>query len=210
MSKPLSIASVIEANRLSSEIPFLPLIDLEIIDPETGMVAATLHIARNTEAVVFNGKTYEPGVFDIQLHESAGEAPSVSLSVNDYTQTIQAYMEQYAGGVGSTVVFYLVNAGNLAAGPEVQETFLITGASSSEYSHSFQLGADNVLMQAFPRRRQTRDYCQWRFKSQECGYTGGVTTCDLTLQGPNGCAAKSNTINFGGFPGINANGFRYR
>jgi phage-related protein len=32
--------------------------------------------------------------------------------------------------------------------------------------------------------------------------TGGLATCDYTLDGPNGCRAHNNTINFGGFPSI--------
>ena len=204
MPKPLSIASVIEANRLSSEIPFLCLIDLEVVDPSTGVVVATEHIARNPEPVVFNGHTYEPGAFDIQLKQD-NSVSEVTLTVNDYTQTIQGYMEQYGGGVGSNVTFYLVNAGNLSQPPEVVEYFQIVSASSSEYTQAFTLGAENTLMMTFPRRRQTRDFCQWRFKSSDCGYTGAMNTCDLTLQGPNGCEAHGNSLNFGGMPGINSN-----
>jgi len=32
--------------------------------------------------------------------------------------------------------------------------------------------------------------------------SGGLATCDLTLEGPNGCRAHNNTRNFGGFPAI--------
>jgi hypothetical protein len=39
--------------------------------------------------------------------------------------------------------------------------------------------------------------------------TGIMPSCDLSLQGPNGCAAHNNTQNFGGFPGLNDNGYRY-
>jgi phage-related protein len=208
--KPLSLVTAIEANRISSGTPFIPLIILEVINAADGSVAETLYMARNPEAIVFDGQTYEPAAFDIQVKEIAGEAASVSLTVNDQTQTIKAYMEQYAGGLGSNVTFILVNADNLAQGAEIREFFQIVGASSSDYVHSFTLGADNVLSLAFPRRRQTRDFCQWRFKSEECGYTGPMTSCDLTLQGANGCAAHSNTLNFGGFPGISSNGLRYR
>lgn len=210
MSKPLSIATILEANKVSSDVAFIPLIDLEVVDPITGVVAMVLHIARNPEPIVFNGNTYEPGIFDISLKEEAGSAAQVSLTVNDYLQVIQQFMEQYGGGIGSNVTFYLVNTANLAQGAEVQEYFQIVGASSSEYQHSFTLGAENALMVTFPRRRQTRDFCQWRYKSPECGYTGGLATCDLTLKGANGCTAHNNSLNFGGFPGINSNGYRYR
>lgn len=209
MPKPLSLASVIEANRIASEVPFLCLIDVEVVNPTTGVVVTTLHIARNSEEVVFDGNTYEPGVFDIQLTAEAGQAAEVTLSVNDYTQAIQGMLEAYGGGVGSNVTFYLVNADNLDQGPEVVEYFQITATQSGDYIHQFTLGAENTLMQTFPRRRQTKDFCQWRYKSTECGYTGGLASCDLTLQGPNGCRVHSNSNNFGAFPGLNGNGYRY-
>lgn len=209
MPKPLSLASVIEANRVASEVPFLCLIDVEVVNPATGVVVTTLHIARNSEEVIFDGNTYEAGVFDIQLSAEAGQAAEVTLSVNDYTQALQGMLEAYGGGVGSNVTFYLVNADNLSQGPEIVEYFQITATQSSEYTHQFTLGAENTLMQTFPRRRQTKDFCQWRYKSPECGYTGGLASCDLTLQGPNGCRVHSNELNFGAFPGLNSNGFRY-
>lgn len=209
MTTPLSIASVVEANRLSSGVPFLCLLDIEVVNPATGVVVTTLHVARNPENVVFQSVTYTAGMFDITLKTEAGKGAEVSLNVTDYTQAIQALMEEYGGGIGSNVTFYLVNGANLAQGAEIVEFFQIVGASSSEYRHNFVLGAENTLMQTFPRRRQTRDFCQWRYKSVDCGYTGGLATCDLSLQGPNGCAAHSNALNFGAFPGLNSNGYRY-
>lgn len=205
----LSIASVIEANRLSSDIPFIPLIDVEIVDPTTGVVVTVLNIARNPEDVVFNGLTYTAGLFDISLNTEAGKPADVTLAVTDYTQALQGLMEAYGGGVGSNVTFYLVNGGNLTQGAEAVEYFQITSASSTDYSHSFTLGAENTLMQTFPRRRQTKDFCQWRYKSTECGYTGSMPTCDLTLQGVNGCKAHANNLRFGAYPGLNGNGYRY-
>jgi hypothetical protein len=34
-----------------------------------------------------------------------------------------------------------------------------------------------------------RKTCPWKYKGTECGYSGGLTTCDLTFDGPNGCNA---------------------
>ena len=209
MSTNLSLASIVEANRLASEVPFLCLIDLEVVNPDTGAVVIVVHVVRNSEDITFNGNLYTAGSFDIQVKYEAGKMASVNLSVTDYTQHIQSLMEQYGGGIGSNVTLYVVNAANLAQGPEIQEFFQITSAVSSEYQQQFTLGAENVLMQTFPRRRQTKNFCSWRFKSPECGYTGSVATCDLTLQGVDGCESKSNSINFGAFPGLNGNGFRY-
>jgi phage-related protein len=209
MPQSLSLATAIEKNRLSSDVPFLLLVDIEVVDPATGVIVQVLHVARNPEQVVFGGNTYEAGTFDVSVTTSSGEQPDVSLSVNDYTQTLQFYMQAYGGGVGSNVTLYVVNGSALDDPPEVMEFFQITGATSQNYVSQFTLGAENTLMRTFPARAQNRDFCSWRYKSAECGYTGSMTSCDLTLQGDNGCAAHANSINFGGFPGLNANDVRY-
>lgn len=209
MAKSLSVASVIEKNRLSSDVPFLLLLDIDVIDPDTGVLVETLYLVKNTEDVVFNGHTYSPTSFDIELREEAGNSQSVKLSVKDYSRLVQTRMQAYAGGVGFRVTVTVANAGNLAQPPEVQEFFEVVAADSGNYTCSFTLGAENVVSKSFPRRRQTRDYCQWRYKGTECGYTGGLTSCDLTRTGPNGCEAHNNVVRFGAYPGINAANVRY-
>lgn len=207
--KSLSIASVIEKNRLSSDVPFVIALDIEVIDPGTGSVVETLHLVRNTEAIVFNTFTYEPAQFDIELKEEAGAQQTVTLSIKDYSRAVQGRMQAYGGGVGFQVAVMVVNTGNLDQGPENTEFFEVVGANSANYVCSFTLGAENHLSKTFPRRRQTRDFCQWRYKDAEtCKYSGTMPSCDLTLYGPNGCQAHGNTIRFGAFPGISSRGTR--
>jgi phage-related protein len=199
MSENLSVASVIEKNRLSSDVPFLVLLDVEVVDPATGYTVEFIRIANNTEAVTFNGYAYQPASFDIELKSESGTQQSVTLSINDQSRAIQARMQAYGGGVGFAATIYVVNAGNLAAGAEIVEYFEVTGASASNYVAKFTLGAENSLTKTFPRRKQTRDFCQWRYKeSGTCGYTGDMPTCDLTLEGANG-----------GYPGINSKAAMY-
>ncbi len=210
MSKSLSLATVLEKNKLSSDVPFIALLDIEVINPATGVVVIVLHVANNPSSITYNGTLYEAGGFDFQVNSEAGKAPEVSLTVNDYTQAVQGYMQSYGGGLGSNVTLTIARGDALTLAPEMQEFFQITGASAANYSATFQLGAENSVMKTFPRRRQYRDFCQWRYKdSTTCKYTGGLSTCDLTLQGPNGCAAHGNTPNFGAYPGLSSNGARY-
>jgi lambda family phage minor tail protein L len=209
MSKSLSVASVIEKNRLSSDTPFLVLLDIDVVDPDSGSVVETLYFVRNTEAVTFNGHSYQPMSFDIELKEETGEGQSITLTVKDYSRLVQQRMQSYKGGVGFGVTVTIANAAALDKPAEVQEFFQVTAAEASNFSCSFTLGTDNFVTKGFPRRRQTRDYCQWRYKGEECGYTGVLASCDLTRAGPNGCEAHANVIRFGAFPGINSNGVRY-
>ncbi|UUZ75534.1 hypothetical protein LP414_27850 [Polaromonas sp. P1(28)-13] len=165
---------------------------------------------RNSEGITYNGFPYEPILFDIEIKQESGTQGGVSLTINDYTKAIQARMQAYGGGVGFLATIIVVNAGALDQPPEIVEEFEVIGASSANYIVTFELGVENALAKTFPRRRQTRDFCQWRYKEgSTCGYTGGLPTCDLTLRGPNGCAAHSNTLRFGAYPGINSNGARY-
>lgn len=209
MPQPLSIANVIEANRVSSDVAFLIFIDVEIVDPATGVVVTELNFVRNTEDIILNGKPYQKSSFDISISQESGKQSEVTLTVTDYTQALQSFMEEYGGGVGSNVTMSIQSAAELDAAPDLVEYFQITGASASDYIQNFTLGAENALMLTFPRRRQTRDFCQWRYKGEGCGYVGALESCDLTLQGTNGCDVHGNSLNFGGFPGMNSNGYRY-
>lgn len=41
--------------------------------------------------------------------------------------------------------------------------------------------------------------CQWVFKDERCGYTGGLTTCDKTFTS---CQTRGRQTSFGGYPSI--------
>jgi phage-related protein len=80
---------------------------------------------------------------------------------------------------------------------------MCTGTTADEKWVSFTLGAPSPFRVRFPRNRILKDYCRWRFKSTECGYSGGETTCDKTLAQ---CRLRSNSARFGGFPGVGHGG----
>ncbi len=203
MARHLSVATVIEKNRISSAFAFIPILDIRIKNPDTGEIVETLHFARNTEDLEFQGKTYVASHFDFDIKSAAGNQPELTLNVVDYSRAIQARMQEFGGGVGSEVTLTIVNTANLEQPPEVQEEFEVTGASVADYRVDFTLGAENPLMMRFPPGRMYKDRCRWRYKGEQCGYSGPLPRCDYTLQGENGCAAHNNTRNFGGFPGIN-------
>lgn len=210
MPKQLSVATVLEKNRLSSDVPFLVCLDIRVVDPATKALVEVLHLVRNSEDITFNGFEYRAIMFDMEVTQEAGAQNPVTLTVTDFTKAIQGRMEAYGGGVGFLVTLIVVNAGALGQPPEVVEDFEVVGASAANYIVNFELGVENALARTFPRRRQTRDFCQWRYKEAgTCGSTHPSATCDYTLQGSNGCASKSNTIRFGAYPGINSNGARY-
>jgi phage-related protein len=205
----LSVKSVIEKNSIAGNEPFLVLLDIEVIDPATKSVVETIRVVRNSEDFIYQNNTYAAMAFEIELKTEAGTQQAVTLKMADFTRAIQERMQAYGGGIGSNVTVTVVNAGNSDQPPEVQEFFTVTGASAQGYFISWTLGTESILAVIFPKRRELRDRCSWRYKSAQCKYAGNMPSCDLTLQGPNGCGVHSNTINFGGFPGINSNGIRY-
>lgn len=200
--RPLSVASVIEKNKIESVEYMVSLLEIDIKNPITGQYIETMYIANSEDDIWFQNHVYIAGGFDIDITKDAGEQVSVNLSVVDITRAVQGRMQEYGGGVGFTVRIIIANTGNLNQPPELMEEFTIVGARSQNFQAMFTLGAENPLTMRFPRRRQFKDRCQWRYRGPECQYSGLMPTCDFSLQGPNGCAAHNNNINFGGYPGI--------
>lgn len=205
MPRHLSVATVIEKQKIASSVAFVPLLEIDVVDPKTRAFIETLRFARNSEDLNWQGNNYIAGSFDFTTSQEAGAQPSLQVSIVDYTKAVQSRMQAYGGGINFTVRVIIVNTGNMAQPPEVLETFTVVGASAKDFNANFTLGAENPLTMRFPRRRQFRDRCLWRYKGVECGYGGALPTCDFTLLGPNGCSAHSNIPRFGGFIGIGVN-----
>lgn len=202
MARHLSLATVVDKNRVASLNAFITLIEVEIRDIELNAVVETLRFAHNNEDLDYRGNTYTRASFGFTVNDSSEGVKEAKITVQDQSQEILARMEAYAGGVGFRVRLMVVNTGNLSQPPEIDELIYVMSSSAKNYVAEFVLGADNPLGQRFPRRLQWRNRCAWLYRGKECGYTGGLPTCDYSLQGANGCAAHSNTPRFGGFPGI--------
>jgi hypothetical protein len=202
MGRHLSVATIIEKNKIASTVAFLPALQIHVRNPGTGSLVETLYVVDNTENLTYQGNVYTAMAFDLDIKVEAGEKPEMQLGMKDYTRAIQGRMDLYGGGIGFDVTFLIINSGNLEQPPELMENFTVTGANVKDYNVTFRLGAENPLTRRFPARFQFKDRCPWRYKGAECKYAGPLATCDYTLQGENGCAAHNNSENFGGFPGI--------
>jgi lambda family phage minor tail protein L len=53
-----------------------------------------------------------------------------------------------------------------------------------------------------PKRQCIANICQWVYRSAECGYTGGLPTCDKTLDACKAHFGAYAELPFGSFPGI--------
>ena len=202
-----SVAAAIDRKKLASDVVYLMLLEIDVLDLATRQVTETLRLAQNDEDYVFRGQTYVRAGFEFSVTRAQGELPSVNLSVADPTQDIQARMHAYEGGVDFPVRLLVVSTSSSNT-VELEENFTIlsSSAASESYMVAFKLGAENPLTLRWPVRLQFRNRCPWRYKGRECGYTGSLPSCDFTLTGSNGCRAHNNETRFGGFPGIVPNG----
>ena len=208
MARHLSVATVIEKNKITSSVAFVILLDLKIVDPNTREVVETLRLAANDENIFFGhdelGYTaiYQAANFNIQVEQQQNSTPTVTLTATDPTMFIQSRIEGYAGGVFSEVVLTVVNTARLDKPAEIRERFSVISTSAKDYIVTANLGAENPLNIQFPKYKQFRERCAWRFKGYGCGYAGADTTCTYVLDGKGGCREKGNSLNARVLPGL--------
>ena len=209
MPQSFSVINAIEKNKIASANAWIVLLEIQFVDTDTGLVAETKFVANNNEDVTFDSNVYVAFPFDIKMKHEAGGVPQIALTAQDFQKVLLSKMNKYSGATGSIVIMRVVNSANLTADAELEEFFEIIDSDANDYVVSFQLGAENTLTRRFPNNIQMRDRCRWRYKSDECGYVGAEASCDLTLQGANGCSFHVNSPNFGGYPGLKGTGVRY-
>ena len=209
MANHLSVATIIEKNRVSSPVAFVILLDLHIVDPNSRDVVETIRICQNTENILFGTDdqgqpiVYQAGNFEINLDQKMNAASTVTLTAQDQHGLISSRVEAYAGGVFSEVVLTVVNSARLDKPAEIQERFSVLSSSIKDMVMSATLGAENPLMIQFPKYKQFRERCAWRFKGYGCAYSGALQTCDYSVDGANGCEKHfTGRLPFRGLPGL--------
>lgn len=214
----LSAAAYLEKNKLSSSGAWLVL--LKIKTPG----GTIFRISNNTEDVtwpVTDGNDYISFPFELDdIEETAKEVPQLVIRVANVTRVMQGYMEAEDGLVNSEVTLRVVHTTHvttdvLGAGinntnPEVELFWDIMSSSADSIWASFVVGAPTPYRLRFPRSRMLVGFCRYRyFKGVRCKYTGPDETCNRAL---GTCRLKinaggeSNSINFGGTPGVGSRG----
>jgi len=135
------------------------------------------------------------------------ELPSIVARVSNVARSIQGYIDDADGGVESTVTIYVVHGGNLAElTPLLELYYRVTSTSCNHEWVTFTLSATNIFSRRFPKNTCLKNSCRYKFKDQWCGYSGVETQCDRSLVR---CRALSNSVRFGGFPGVGYRGLRF-
>lgn len=161
-----------------------------------------LNFAGYDTDITFDGITYSRfPISHEQIGENTqGEIDVVRVIVSNITRLIQGYLELYDFR-GKKVTIKTVFANQLGdSDVYLNSIYYIDSYSANQDKVTFELTSKfDVLDLELPARRYSRNYCAWKFKSTECGYSGGETECNKTLTR---CRVLANQERFGGFPSV--------
>ena len=193
-------------------------------------------VFENTESktwyrnIIWQGETFEPMALEVSGLEmrSDGKASAPTLSMANNIGGIQgavsAYCLQFGDFAGAklkvitTLAKYLdaenFSTGNPTANPsEKREQIWFIEQKTSENAQqvTFELSNPVDFEGLKIPTRQISNYCNWEYRSEECGYIGSAmfTDKDEPTDNPaldrcnyrtSGCRCRENELHFGGFP----------
>ncbi|AZO96124.1 DUF1833 family protein [Halocella sp. SP3-1] len=201
----LSAIAKLEKNKISSTGAWLVLIEIQF-------QGETIRVVNNTEDIEWpagSGTIWVAFPFELgEVNENSdGELPSLKLKVSNVTRTVQQYLEEYAGGTDATVILRVVMSEHLELEtPELEETFSVKSTNTNAQWATFNLGPNCAMTQRIPPNKYMQNFCSYKYKGIECGYSGNKMSCNKTLTD---CRAHNNSVRFGGFPGIPGAGGLY-
>ena len=180
--------------------------------------------------IIWQGQTFEPMALEVSGLEmrSDGKASAPTLSMANNIGGIQgavsAYCLQFGDFAGvklkviTTLAKYLdaenFSTGNPTANPsEKREQIWFIEQKTSENAQqvTFELSNPVDFEGLKIPTRQISNYCNWEYRSEECGYIGSAmfTEKDEPTDNPaldrcnyrtSGCRCRENELHFGGFP----------
>ena len=180
--------------------------------------------------IIWQGQTFEPMALEVSGLEmrSDGKASAPTLSMANNIGGIQgavsAYCLQFGDFAGAklkvitTLAKYLdaenFSSGNTTANPsEKREQIWFIEQKTSENSQqvTFELSNPVDFEGLKIPTRQISNYCNWEYRSEECGYIGSAMftekdeptdnpTLDRCNYRTSGCHCRENELHFGGFP----------
>lgn len=181
-------------------------------------------------SIIWQGETFEPMALEVSGLEmrSDGKASAPTLSMANNIGGIQGavsiYCLQFGDFAGAklkvitTLAKYLdaenFSTGNPTANPsEKREQIWFIEQKTSENAQqvTFELSNPVDFEGLKIPTRQISNYCNWEYRSEECGYIGSAmfTEKDEPTDNPaldrcnyrtSGCRCRENELHFGGFP----------
>lgn len=205
----------------------------ELIGADTGLIGKVYDLSDEKtwhRNIIWQGQTFEPMALEVSGLEmrSDGKASAPTLSMANNIGGIQgaisAYCLQFGDFAGAklkvitTLAKYLdaenFSTGNPTANPsEKREQIWFIEQKTSENSQqvTFELSNPVDFEGLKIPTRQISNYCNWEYRSEECGYIGSAmfTEKDEPTDNPaldrcnyrtSGCRCRENELHFGGFP----------
>ena len=204
-----------------------------LIGSDTGSIGKVYDVGENKvwyRNIIWQGETFEPMALEVSGLEmrSDGKASAPTLSMANNIGGIQgavsAYCLQFGDFAGAklkvitTLAKYLdaenFSTGNPTANPsEKREQIWFIEQKTSENAQqvTFELSNPVDFEGLKIPTRQISNYCNWEYRSEECGYIGSAmfTEKDELTDNPaldrcnyrtSGCRCRENELHFGGFP----------
>lgn len=180
--------------------------------------------------IIWQGETFEPMALEVSGLEmrSDGKASAPTLSMANNVGGIQgaisAYCLQFGDFAGAklkviTTLAKYLDAENFSSGnptansSEKREQIWFIEQKTSENAQqvTFELSNPVDFEGLKIPTRQISNYCNWEYRSEECGYIGSAmfTEKDEPTDNPaldrcnyrtSGCRCRENELHFGGFP----------
>ena len=180
--------------------------------------------------IIWQGETFEPMALEVSGLEmrSDGKASAPTLSMANNIGGIQgavsAYCLQFGDFAGAklkviTTLAKYLDAENFSTGnptansSEKREQIWFIEQKTSENAQqvTFELSNPVDFEGLKIPTRQISNYCNWEYRSEECGYIGSAmfTEKDEPTDNPaldrcnyrtSGCRCRENELHFGGFP----------
>ena len=180
--------------------------------------------------IIWQGETFEPMALEVSGLEMCSDgkasAPTLSMANNigGIQSAVSAYCLQFGDFAGAklkviaTLAKYLdaenFSTGNPTANPsEKREQIWFIEQKTSENAQqvTFELSNPVDFEGLKIPTRQISNYCNWEYRSEECGYIGSAmfTEKDEPTDNPaldrcnyrtSGCRCRENELHFGGFP----------
>lgn len=205
----------------------------ELIGADTGSIGKVFDSGDEKawqRNIIWQGETFEPMALEVSGLEmrSDGKASAPTLSMANNIGGIQgavsAYCLQFGDFAGAklkvitTLAKYLdaenFSSGNATANPsEKREQIWFIEQKTSENAQqvTFELSNPVDFEGLKIPTRQISNYCNWEYRSEECGYIGSAmfTEKDEPTDNPaldrcnyrtSGCRCRENELHFGGFP----------
>lgn len=201
----MTSTEIIEKNKLSTDSVWVKILDVNIPNQ------STIYLCDTNDSITWDENVYIPFPFTLpEIKESSdGSVKEVSMTLSNVRRFLGVYISDYDtyrknGGIDPIVItLRIVNTAALDNLAPITYTFKVLSFNLVAESVTLILGGDNITQRMFPYWRLTR-MCQWRFKDENtCQYVGSETSCNKSLEQ---CRAYSNTLNFGGFLSLTANG----